>query len=236
MRIVRFRQPEGWVDVSPLPQGNSERNSMWMVFLAMDQNDPRIVFTGTQRVWRTRNDGDTWQAVSPVLDGSDITAIEVASANSQSVYVGTNNGGVFRSTDGGDFWSGDLSGPLMPGRQITRLKASPTDADLVYATVANFDNNSVFRSRDGGVTWEDIDQGRLPRVPHNGIAISSKAPNRVFVCSDVGVHVSEDGGDNWSDITRNLPNVMVIDMVYHIHDNTLTAATYGRSLWRLGLD
>jgi hypothetical protein len=76
----------------------------------------------------------------------------------------------------------------------------------------------------------------LPRVPHNGIAISSKAPNRVFVCSDVGVHVSEDGGDNWSDITRNLPNVMVIDLVYHILDNTLTAATYGRSLWRLDLE
>jgi len=236
MRIVRFRQPEGWVDVSPLPQGNSERSSMWMVFIAMDQNDPRTVFTGTQRVWRTRNDGDTWLAVSSPLDGSDITAIEVAAANSQLVYVGTNNGGIFRSTDGGDSWSGDLSGPLMPGRQITRLKASPADADLVYATVANFDNNSVFRSRDGGVTWEDIDQGRLPRVPHNGIAISSKAPNRVFVCSDVGVHVSEDGGDSWSDITRNLPNVMVIDMVYHIQDNTLTVATYGRSLWRLGLD
>ncbi len=236
MRILRFRQTDGWVDVSPLPVDNAERQSMWMVFIAMDQNDPRTVLTGTQRVWRTRNDGDTWFAVSRVLDGSIITAIEVAAADSQIIYVGTEKGGIFRSIDGGNTWSGDLSGPLLPGRQITRLKASPEDANLVYATVANFENASVFRSRDGGLSWEDIDQGRLPRVPHHGIAISSKAPNLVFVCNDVGVFHSDDGGDTWGNITGNLPNVMVIDIVYHRLDNTLMVATYGRSLWRLNLD
>ncbi len=235
MRILRFRQPEGWTDVSPLPERNAERRSMWMVFIAMDQGDPQRVFTGTQRVFRTLNDGDDWEAVSGVLDGSDITAIDVALGDSRCVYVGTENGGIFRSLDGGDSWSGDVSGPLLPGRTITRLKSSPADARLVYATVASMDGAHVFRSSDAGESWEDIDRGRLPHVPHHGIAVPPRNPDHVYVCGDVGVYASTDRGETWRDITRNLPNAMVVDLVYHRIDNTLTAATYGRSLWRLQL-
>ena len=124
---------------------------------------------------------------------------------------------------------------MLPGRTITRLRVSPSDADTVYAAAANLNNSHIFRSRDGGDTWEDIDGGQLPRVAHHGIAISSEDPDHVFVCSDAGVHSSEDGGDTWQDLTGNLPNAKVIDIVYHRADKTLTAATYGRSLWRLDL-
>lgn len=236
MRILRFRQPEGWADVSPLPAASAERRRMWMVFIAMDQGNPQRVFTGTQRMFRTENDGDAWQAVSDVLDGSDITAIEVAFADSQCVYVGTENGGIFRSLDGGNSWSGDISGPLIPGRTVTRLKSSPADANLVYATVASMDAGHVFRSLNAGDEWQDIDRGRLPRVAHHGVAVSARNPDHVFVCSDVGVSGSVDRGETWRDVTGDLPNAMVVDLVYHRIDNTLTVATYGRSLWRLRLD
>jgi photosystem II stability/assembly factor-like uncharacterized protein len=235
MRLLRFRDPQGWADVSPLHPNSAERRAMWMVFIAIDENDPDTVFTGTRRVWRTLDDGDSWAAVSGFLDDSDITAIEVCLADSQRVYVGTENGGIFRSDDGGDTWTGNIAGPLLPGRTITRLKASPVDADLVYATVANLNNSHVFRSSDAGVNWEDIDGGQLPRVAHHAIAISTADPDQIFVASDVGVHASMDGGDTWVDFTANLPNVMVVDLVYHRADRTLTAATYGRSLWRLDL-
>ena len=53
--------------------------------------------------------------------------------------------------------------------------------------------------------------------------------------NDAGVFVSFDAGTTWSDLTRNLPSVMVVDLIFHRHNRTLTAATYGRSLWRLSL-
>ncbi len=53
---------------------------------------------------------------------------------------------------------------------ITRLATSPTNANLLYATVANFGHGHVFRSDDGGTTWEDLDKGQLPDVPHHAIA------------------------------------------------------------------
>lgn len=235
MRILRFRTSDGWQDVSPLPSGNAERQSMWMVYIAMDPSDARRVFTGTQRVWRTIDDGDSWQPVSGVLDGSDITALEIARADPQRIYAGTENGGFFRSTDGGTTWSNDLATTMLPGRTITRIRCRPDDADSVYVTIANFGNRHVFHSHDGGLIWNDVDGGNLPDVPHHGIAISPDEPDRVFVCHDAGVAVSFDRGATWQDLSRNLPNVMVVDLVHHDADRTLTAATYGRSLWRLQL-
>jgi len=116
---------------------------------------------------------------------------------------------------------------------ITRLATDATNADVLYATVANFGHSHVYRSRDGGKSWGDVDRGQLPDVPHHSIAIPPDAPARVYVCNDAGVFVSNDSGNTWMSLTRNLPNTMVVDLVYHRKDGTLTAATYGRSIWRL---
>ena len=101
----------------------AEKDKIWMMFLDMDPNDPGTVFAGGLRVWRTRTAGDTWKAVTDELDESPITAVEVA-RDSQTIYIGTEHGGIFRSSDGGETWSGNLAGPL-PGFTVTRLHASP---------------------------------------------------------------------------------------------------------------
>ncbi|MGH7516494.1 MAG: WD40/YVTN/BNR-like repeat-containing protein [Gemmatimonadales bacterium] len=230
LNIYRFRGG-GSLDVSPTSDPD-EQGSVWMAYIDMDPGNSSVVFTGSRRVWRTRNDGSSWTPVSPALDGSPISAIEVAPASSTQVYVGTENGGLFRSTDGGNTWSANLAGSL-PGYMITRLATSPADASLVYATMANFGRSHVFRSKDGGTTWEDVDRGRLPDVPHHAIAIPQSSPATIYVANDVGVFVSADGATTWKNLTRNLPHVMVVDLVYHEAAKTLTAATYGRSIWRL---
>lgn len=233
MGIWRFdrRNPDG-VDITP-PAPRGERESVWMVFTAMDPVDPRRVYAGSTRVWRTSNGGGSWQAISPHLDSSPISAIEVATADPKRLYVGTENGGIFRSADRGRTWSANLAGAELPGVTITRIESSPRDADLVFATAANFGHSHVFRSHDGAMTWSDVDRGRLPDVPHHAVAIQSEDPKRVYVCNDAGVFVSVDGGENWRSLTRNLPYVPVVDLVYRGPDRTLTAATYGRSLWRI---
>jgi photosystem II stability/assembly factor-like uncharacterized protein len=232
MNVNRFRKHDGWADVSP-PASKGETDAVWMVFLEFDPNDSRTVFAGGLRVWRTKDDGNNWLDVSPVLDGSPISAVEIARADTKMVYIGTEKGGIFRSEDGGDTWSDDLAGPVLPGFTITRILTGPTNAQVVYAVVANFGASHLFCSKDGGTTWADIDRGRLPDSPHHAIAIPSTKPSTLYVCSDAGVHVSTDAGENWETLTGNLPTVPIVDLVYHEVDGTLTAASYGRSIWRL---
>jgi photosystem II stability/assembly factor-like uncharacterized protein len=221
------------VDVSP-PASTDEQNSVWMCFIAMDPVDSKTLFTGSTRVWKTTDDADTWKPVSRNLDGSPISAIEVAAANRKRIYVGTENGGLFRSLDGGANWSPNISSSVLPGHTITRLETHPNDADLVYATVANFGHAHLFRSHDGGLSWADADKGQLPDVPHHAALIRPDEPGKLYVGNDAGVFVLDATGA-WTNLTKNLPNAMVIDLVYQESDKALYAATYGRSIWRIKL-
>jgi photosystem II stability/assembly factor-like uncharacterized protein len=230
MGMYRFRAG-AWAQIS-LPATTQERDAVWMMYLDFHPTDTETVYAGGLGVWRTRDDGRTWRR-GPVLDGSAITAIEAAVGNARRIYAGTENGGVFRSMDGGTSWSADISGGLIPGVTITRIASHPTNADEVIVCVANFGGRHVFRSTNGGLTWRDIDGGRLPDVPHHALAIPTPAPGTLFVANDAGVFMTKDRGANWTNLTSNLPTSPVVDIVYHDASRTLYAATYGRSIWRL---
>jgi photosystem II stability/assembly factor-like uncharacterized protein len=221
-------------DVSP-PFRDEDSGGIWMVYITIDPTDSDTVYTGNQRVYRTRNDGLSWDALTPVLDGSPISAIEVAVADSQAIYVGTENGGFFRSLDGGATWSANLAGPELPGVMITRIETHPSDAHDVYITVANFGNSHVFHSGDAGSRWSDIDRGKLPDVPHHALLIRPDVPSELYVCCDAGVYMTPDRGVSWRNATGKLPSVMVVDLVYQTATRTLLAATYGRSVWAVKL-
>jgi hypothetical protein len=141
MTIYRHRRDTGWQEVTPDNATYEERYKIWMAILAMHPNDPNIIFSGSTRVWRTNDDGDSWVAVSQELDGSPITAIEIADANPNVIYVGTENGNIFKSKDAGNRWT-DEPGEYRPkplewrkvlkeradigvARTITRIEAHP---------------------------------------------------------------------------------------------------------------
>jgi photosystem II stability/assembly factor-like uncharacterized protein len=235
MGLYRYRPADGWTQVTPPPSQlpDSERQRVWMAYLEIDPHDSNTLFLGSIRVWRTQDDATTWSAVSDVLDASAITAIEVAVQDAQRIYVGTENGGIYRSLDGGETWSGNIAGAAIPGFTITRLATSSQDANIVFATVADFGHRHVFRSRDGGLTWDDVDQGQLPDVPHHAVVCWPGDPHTVYVSNDAGVYASADQGQTWTNLSGNLPNVMVVDLVCQANDGTLSAATYGRGIWRI---
>lgn len=231
--MFRFRGGD-WKEVTP-PFKPEESHGIWMVFITMDPNDSNCVYTGNHRLYRTLNDGKSWKEASPVFDASPISSIEVAAANSNVLYVGTENGALFCSRDRGATWSADLRNGMLPGVAVTRIATHPADALDVCVTVANSGNSHVFRSRNGGQNWSDIDRGALPDVPHHAVLIRPDAPNEIYVCSDAGVYLTKDGGGAWLNATGNLPLAMAVDLVYQVATRTLIVATYGRSIWQLKL-
>ncbi|MBZ5729065.1 MAG: hypothetical protein LAP87_29330 [Acidobacteriia bacterium] len=227
-----FRLRDGkWADVTP-SMHEAEHNSVWMVYITIDPNDSRTFYTASQRVWKTTNDARTWKPVSGVLDGTPISAIEVAPANSKLVYVGTEKGGFYRSTDGGATWSGNLAGTILPGTIVTRIETHPKNARTVLVTVGGTGTSHLFRSDDAGANWADADGGKLPDAPHHAIVIRPDAPDTIFVAGDAGLFQSLDFGKTWASYGGDLPNTMFVDLVYQQKEKTLTVATYGRSLWR----
>ncbi|MDJ0839200.1 MAG: hypothetical protein QNK37_21970 [Acidobacteriota bacterium] len=226
-----YRFENGWQNVSP-PASQSEKGSIWMCFIVMHPTNAQILISGTSRVWRTLNGGNSWQPVSGSLDGSSITAIEIAEADPDVVYVGTENGGFFRSTNGGNTWTADLSSATLPGKVITRIAAHPTDANHVIAVTGGYGNRHAFRSLDGGQSWADIDRGNLPDAPHGGLVFDPQNPDHLYVGSDAGVFFSPNRAATWENMSTDMPNSQVIDLVLHRGTRKLYAATYGRSIWK----
>jgi photosystem II stability/assembly factor-like uncharacterized protein len=206
----------------------------------------KTVWAGSNRLFRTDNNGKSWQVVSGSFDGTPISAIEISRVRPGLMFVGTTGGGIFRSRDGGLTWSQTLSGIDIPARAITSIATHPKVLRTVMATVAStgvlssgvqlrtgasLAYSHVFRSQDAGDTWADIDAGKLPNVVFYAAAYETHPPYRLFVGGDVGVWAELETG--WLNISGNLPSVVVSDLVYHHQDGTLTAATYGRGVWRM---
>ena len=242
---------DNWTNVSPAPGQvlDDERSQRAVTVMAIEpshRRGRRRLFAGTARLWSTDNQGRRWKRASPVFDRSPISAIGISSVNPRMMFVGTTMGGIFRSRDGGATWSENLAGPDIPARAITSIETHPKAAATVVVTVAatgiggsgielgtgaSLPYGHVFRSRDGGDLWEDIDRGALPNVAYFASAYETHPPYRLFVAGDVGVWAEIDG--RWLHINGNLPSVVVSDLVYHHKDRTLTAATYGRGVWRM---
>ncbi len=176
---------------------------------------PRTLWVGSRRLWRTARDGREWQPVSPEFDGSPVTAIEIPTAAPGQVWAGTRNGGIFRSLDDGETWSGDLSGPEIPSRVITRIESHPRTASRLVVTIggtgtvpraiprarrrraisitSGTENIAhVFLSEDGGVTWRPIDTPGMPDVAYHAAVFETHEPYRLFVACDYGVWMTND--------------------------------------------
>lgn len=252
---ARHWSADYWEEISPQGMKENEHHQNAIAVLAMDPAHPRTLWVGSRRLWRATRDGRDWQAISPELDGSAITAIEIPPVAPEQVWAGTRNGGIFRSLDGGETWSGDLSGPEIPARVITRIESHPRKASHLVVTIGGTGMISramprarrhgaapitsgaekiahVFLSEDGGRLWRPVDAPEMPDVAYHAAVFETHQPYRLFVANDCGVWMTEDFAA-WTDVSTTLPNAMVSDLVYHHRDRSLTAATYGRGVWRV---
>jgi len=215
----------------------------WDTPITMDPLDSQILYYGTQRLYKTTNAAGSWTVISPDLtNGSGggnlsfgtIISIDVSPINTNTIYVGTDDGNVWITEDGGTTWS-NVSGTL-PNRWVTKVLASRDDVNAVYVTFSGYrygeDQGHVYKSIDKGSNWIDISTS-LPDIPVNDI-VEDRYGN-LYLGTDIGVLASPDDGLNWQVLGENLPSVVVTDMYIHEASEYLYIGTYGRSMYKLDI-
>jgi hypothetical protein len=214
----------------------TDRNN-WDTPIAFDPQNNDILYYGTQRVYRSINGGDSWTAISDDLTNGpstgnlnfgSLTSIDVSPLNSNIIYVGADDGNIWRTLNGGDTWENSSSS--LPNRWVTKVKASTLDSQEVFVTFSGYrfgeDAGHIFHSTSNGDTWTDI-TANLPDIPVNDIEY---APYEgYFVATDVGVFAASTPGDDWY-VFGDLPAVVVNDL-YMFGEKQLYAGTYGRSAY-----
>lgn len=149
------------------------------------------------------------------------------------LYVGTDNGRVWRTDDAGTTWR-EISRGLPPFKWVSRIVASPHDVDTVYVALSGYreDNFSpyLFRSADRGEAWTRISYG-LPNEPINVVREDPTVPDLLYVGTDMGLFLSWDAGSTWIALTGNLPHTPVHDLQIHPRDREIVLGTHGRSVF-----
>ncbi|MDJ0655997.1 MAG: hypothetical protein QNJ40_17670 [Xanthomonadales bacterium] len=214
----------------------------WNTPVILSPHNPDVVYFGSNRLYRSMDQGQTWTAISGDLTRSDergdvpfgtLTTVSESPLAFGLIWAGTDDGQVWVTSDGGSSWT-DVARRLPGDRWVSRVEASAHDRDRVYLSLNGYRDDDitayVYRSENLGKRWTDISKG-LPDEPVNVIREDPVNGDVLYVGTDRGVYVSLDRGDSWQSLQGGLPNVPVHDLVVHPRDRELVAGTHGRSFW-----
>jgi photosystem II stability/assembly factor-like uncharacterized protein len=222
----------------------------WNAPIVISQHNSKTIYHAGEKVVRSRNQGETWEEISPDLSTRDsnkiistgnivhcsIVTLDESPVRDGILWAGTDDGKVWVTQDGGAKWD-DVTANL-PGFQgywISRVESSNGSAGTAYVTSTGFRNDDfrpfVWKTTDFGKTFVSI-ASNLPkdeslcviREHHNN-------PNLLFVGTTKAIYVSFDGGLNWNKLRNNMPNNPVEDLKIHPRENDLIVGTHGRSFW-----
>jgi hypothetical protein len=196
--------------------------------LVMDPVNPAKLYFGTFRVYQTLNEGLQWTPITgDVTSGTGtITSIAISPADTNTIYIGTNDGRALLSRDGGTTL---VAATGLPQRAVTRVVPHPTDPLRALVTVSGFGTGHVFETTDGFATAVKNISGNLIDAPAN-VALYIPSVGATLVGTDVGVFQTADNVA-WTPGPTGLPNVIVQDLVYQPAIHLLVAGTYGRGMF-----
>ena len=230
------------VNIQPRLRGEALRFA-WMTPFFPSVHDPRTLYCGANRVFKSTNRGDDWEPISDNLVSADqvpnmryraITTLAESPLQAGLLFAGTDNADLSITTDDGQSWT--YIDAKLPKHTLTRVFASPHDKQRVFVSQSGAGTDDyapyVFRSDDLGKTWKSIGGG-LPHEPVNVVLEDPSVPNLLYVGTDMGVYVSTNGGKEWQSLCNNLPTASVYDLFVHPRENELVIGTHGRSCFLL---
>ena len=221
------------------PEG--ERYSFnWKTPMMVSHHDPSIFYAAGNYVFRSEHLGDDLQAISPQITRNNrgaATALAESPLDANVLYVGSEDGALWATTDGGETWIDRTYNVPLPGpRWVATLEASHYAAGRVYAAFdahrSNDLNPYVFVSEDYGATWNNV-TSNLPWGSTRTLREDAENENVLYVGHEFGVSVSLDRGQSWTGINNNHPTVPVHEIAVHPTAGEIVTGTHGRSFWIL---
>ena len=229
----------------------------WNAAIVLSPQDPKTVYYGGNVLFRTRNYGQSWDVISPDVTTNDkskqkssggqivtdntaaefhctIIAIGPSRVDPNVIWVGTDDGNVQVTRDGGKTWTSTFKNApgLAPFAWISTIDASPFDAGTAYVAASHWQDNDYapyfYRTADFGKTWTKITNGLPARGWSNVIREDLRTKGLLYAGTENGLYASWDDGARWVSIRNNMPPVPVRDLVIHPRDNDIIVATHGR--------
>ena len=214
----------------------------WQSPIQISTHNQDIIYFGSNKLHRSMKQGADFEEISGDLTTggkkgdvafSTLTSIHESPLKFGLIYVGTDDGLIHVTKDGGYQWE-QITDGLPKDLWVTRVWASAHEEGTVYAALNGyrFDDFKayLYRSKDYGTTWESIN-ANLPAEPINTIKDDAKNEHLLYVGTDNGLYVSLDKGDAYMLMDKDLPAVAVHDIVVHPTANDLVIGTHGRSIY-----
>ncbi len=249
--------------IQPVHPDGIELRFNWNAAIAPDPFDPKTIYFGSQFLHKSTDRGESWEIISPDLTTNDpakqkygesggltydvtgaenyttIIAIAPSPARQGVIWVGTDDGNVQLTTDGGKNWT-NLTPAIreMPkGSWIPMIHASNRNPGEAFVVANNYRQNDwkpyLFHTTDFGKKWtrladESDFQGYTLSVVQDPVE-----PRLIFLGTERGLYFSLDYGETWTKWTEGIPNVNVMDLAIQPRENDLVIGTFGRSIYVL---
>jgi S1-C subfamily serine protease/photosystem II stability/assembly factor-like uncharacterized protein len=210
----------------------------WNTPFILSHANQRIFYAAGNYVFRSLDRGNNLEPISPEITltkRGSATALSESPRNANVLYVGTDDGALWVTKDGGKQWTEIGRNMNLPApRWVATIEASRFADGRVYVALdahrSNDDDPYVFRSEDYGATWTSI-KANLPWGSTRCLREDVENENLLFVGTEFAVYASVNRGDYWNSLNTNLPTVPVFDFAVHPANGEIVAATHGRSLW-----
>jgi photosystem II stability/assembly factor-like uncharacterized protein len=245
-------------NVAPLPVQTGDYRVARTMPLLFSPADRRTLFFASNVLWKTLDGGQNWTEISPDLSRETwevpanvgkyretpdarptrrgvIYTIAPSPLDINLIWVGTDDGLIHVTRDGGKTWSNVTPPSLVPWATVSLMEASHFAVNTAYAAVNTSRLDDVrphmYRTRDGGQTWIEIIRGIPPGEVVNVVREDTRRRGLLLAGTERAVYVSFDDGDDWLSLRLNMPATAIRDLV--IKDDDLVIGTHGRSFWIL---
>lgn len=206
----------------------------WVAPWAQHPTVAKTIYAATDKVYKSADQGTTWNPISGVLAGiGTFTVLGVSPSKPDFIYAGNGNK-LYLTKDGGTTWADVTAGLPVASNFLTSVAVHDPDPAIAYVTFSGYNaGQKVYKTVNAGGSWSNI-SGSLPNLPANTI-VHQKMKNALYVGTDDGVYSIDGALSDWIPYKLGLPNVIVNELEIHYGSNRIRAATHGRGMWQAPL-